>query len=119
MTAGTPMRLFRFTHADGSAKEWAWGRHPDGSVEVRWGRAGRLVQSATYPASRLAEVQRREQEKTRKGYVYQGQARIAADGRPVPVGSAGAVRPRHIDRPTAASPIDLSRIETGGEDYWF
>jgi predicted DNA-binding WGR domain protein len=112
------MRLFRFTHADGSAKEWAWCQHSDGTVEVRWGRAGRLVQSETYLASRLAEVQRRERDKTRKGYVYQGQAMIAADGRPVPVGS-GAARPRHIDRPTTASPIDLSRIETGGEDYWF
>ena len=44
------LRLFRFTHPDGTAKEWAiadW--RPVPRLEVRWGKAGQLVQNQTRP----------------------------------------------------------------------
>jgi hypothetical protein len=44
--------LYRYTHSDGTAKDWAWCEHPGVGMEVRWGRAGRLVQKATYPTGK-------------------------------------------------------------------
>jgi hypothetical protein len=32
--------LYRYTHADGSAQEWAWCAQPGAHIEVRCRRAG-------------------------------------------------------------------------------
>jgi hypothetical protein len=32
--------LYRYTHPDGGAKEWAWCSEPGVGIEVRRGRAG-------------------------------------------------------------------------------
>jgi len=113
--------LYRYTHADGSAKEWAWCVQADG-IAVRWGRAGRLVQQARYPLARRAEIEERARAKERKGYRYLGRYGIDADGRAVAV-TAQTNRPtRSTPKPTTkpnVTPIDLSKVETGGEDYWF
>jgi hypothetical protein len=44
---GKTYELFRFTHPDGSAKEWGYAAmgSDSGLYEVRWGKAGRLVQN--------------------------------------------------------------------------
>ena len=120
--------LYRFTHSDGTAKDWAWCEHPGVGLEVRWGRSGRLLQKATYPASKRRMVMERALAKQRKGYCFLGWCRIDSAGRPVdlrrpstpaPPGSAD----RRITPTTASEPgiprIDLSRIETGSDDYWF
>lgn len=120
--------LYRYTHADGTAKDWAWCEHPGIGMEVRWGRAGRLVQQATYPTSQRRRVLARALAKRRKGYCFVGWCRIDAAGRPLelrrpstPAVNADADRRTTPNPPTPASPPlpDLSQIETGTDDYWF
>ena len=119
--------LYRYTHPDGSAKEWAWCERPGVGMEVRWGRAGRLVQKAGYPPTRRREVIERALAKQRKGYRFVGWCRIDDAGRPFdvrsqPPGPSNAP-PRPEPRAThkaAGGPVpDLSTIETGTDDYWF
>jgi len=113
--------LYRYTHTDGSAKEGAGCQEPNG-IAVRWGRAGQLVQQARYPITRRAEIEERARAKERKGYRYVGRFRIDTDGRPMPLTARPSQtrpsNPKPISKPTVP-PIDLSKIETGGEDYWF
>ena len=68
--------LYRYTHLDGTAKDWAWCEHPGTGMEVRWGRAGRLVQKATYPVAKRRTVLERALAKQRKGYCFVGWCRI-------------------------------------------
>jgi hypothetical protein len=120
--------LYRFTHSDGTAKDWAWCEHPAVGLEVRWGRAGRLVQKATYPVAKRRMVMERALAKQRKGYCFLGWCRIDSAGLPVDLrrpstpASPGSAD-RRITPTTASEPgiprIDLSRIETGSDDYWF
>jgi hypothetical protein len=114
----TGFALYRYTHPDGSAKEWAWGEAGD-TIAVRWGPAGHLVQQAVYPRTQRDTVVQRAAAKEAKGYFYVGQFVINADGRPLATerdATAKGVTP--AGRP-AAPLIDLARLETGGEDFWF
>jgi hypothetical protein len=119
--------LYRYTHADGTAKEWAWRGHPDAGIEVRWGRAGKLVQTAVYPPSRHQEVIERALAKQRKGYRFVGWCQIDDAGKPFDVRGRSAgpshVPPRpkpHAAAKPASAPLpDLSAVETGSDDYWF
>ena len=120
--------LYRYTHADGTAKDWAWCEHPGIGMEVRWGRAGRLVQKATYPTSQRRRVIERALAKQRKGYCFLGWCRIDATGRPrelrrpsTPAVNAHADR-RTTPKPPSPAPAplpDLARVETETDDYWF
>ncbi len=119
--------LYRFTHPDGSAKEWAWRERPGVAMEVRWGRAGRLVQTAVYPPSRRRQVIERALVKQRKGYRFVGWCQIDEAGKPFDIRarpaapSAEAMRPEpHAAVKPASGPVpDLSTIDTGSDDYWF
>ena len=120
--------LYRYTHSDGTAKEWAWREESGVGMEVRWGRAGRLVQKATYPLDQRRQVMQRALAKQRKGYRFVGWCRIDPSGRPVdlrePDGPQREPAPRAgaAPRPASTPPvpgIDLSQVETGREDYWF
>ena len=119
--------LYRYTHPDGSAKDWAWCEQPGVGMEVRWGRAGRLAQKAVSPPSSRRTVIERTLAKQRKGYRFVGWCRIDAAGRPFDVRarpadpSAGMPRAEPRATPKAASsPLpDLSKIDTGSDDYWF
>jgi hypothetical protein len=120
--------LYRYTHVDGSAKEWAWCEHPGVGMEVRWGRAGRLGQKATYPLGKRREVMERALAKQRKGYRFVGWCGIDDSGRPVDLrrprsgglddASAGRPTQKRAGGPSVPLP-DLSEIETGADDYWF
>ena len=96
-------------------------------MEVRWGRAGRLVQKATYALDQRRQVMQRALAKQRKGYRFVGWCRIDPSGRPVdlrgPDGPQREPAPRPMTPKPASTPpapgIDLSQIETGREDYWF
>ena len=119
--------LYRYTHADGSAKDWAWCEQPGVGMEVRWGRSGRLVQKAIYPPSRRREVIERALAKQRKGYRFVGWCRIDEAGRPfdvrsLPPGPSTAPprpEPRAAAKPASGPLPDLSQIDTGSDDYWF
>jgi len=70
--------LWRYTHPDGSSKDWAIRRNGDGSITTRWGPTGpTLPQVSTRRQDKIAL----ENAKRRKGYVHVGQVTIAADGR--------------------------------------
>lgn len=65
--------LYRFTHPDGSSKDWAIRRIADGRITTRWGRTGpTLPQVGTRHQDKIAL----ENAKRRKGYVYVGQVLI-------------------------------------------
>ena len=118
--------LYRYSHSDGTAKEWAWREESGVGIEVRWGRAGRLVQQATYPLDQRRQVMQRALAKQRKGYRFVGWCRIDPCGRPVdlrdpavgPREARAATPPRPVSTPLVPG-IDLSQVETGREDYWF
>ena len=120
--------LYRFTHSDGTAKDWAWCEHPGVGMEVRWGRAGRLVQKTTYPVAKRRVVMERALEKQRKGYCFLGWCRIDSAGRPVDLRRPATpsvkddanrrTTPKPASPPSLPLP-DLSQIETGTDDYWF
>jgi predicted DNA-binding WGR domain protein len=74
--------LYRYRHPNGEAKEWAVAI-VDGQVNVRYGKAGSLVNGGK-PEARFtdahAEKNRRVREKTRKGYEYVDRVVIHTDG---------------------------------------
>jgi len=119
--------LYRYTHSDGTAKEWAWREEAGTGMEVRWGREGSLVQRATYPLGQRRQVMQRALAKQRKGYRFVGWCRIDPSGRPVdlrePDGPPREPAARPMTPKPASTPpvpgIDLSQVETGREDYWF
>jgi hypothetical protein len=120
--------LYRYTHSDGRAKDWAWCEHPGLGLEVRWGRADRLVQKATYPAGQRRLVMERALAKQRQGYWFVGWCRIDSSGRPVALRRPETPSLRNqADRRTTPNPVsppsrpwpDLSQIDTGRDDYWF
>ena len=119
--------LYRYTHPDGSAKEWAWREESGVGMEVRWGREGRLVQKAAYPLDQRRQVMQRALAKQRKGYRFVGWCRIDEAGRPFDVRarpanpSAKPMRPepRAAAKPASGPVPDLSKIDTGSDDYWF
>ena len=119
--------LYRYTHADGTAKEWAWRGHPDVGMEVRWGHAGKLVQTAVYPPNRRRDVIERALAKQRKGYRFVGRCQIDEAGNPFdvrsrPAGPAPAPprpEPRAVAKLASVMLPDLSTLETGSDDYWF
>ena len=119
---GRTFELFRFTHPDGSAKEWAYSETGGGLFEVRWGRAGHLVNAQAGVA--LRTVRQREQAKLRKGYRHVGRALIFSDGdvKPLPRGqdkTPPAPCETGADKaPHPRTPIDIAAL-LGGDDEGF
>lgn len=73
--------LYRYTHADGSSKDWAIRLNGDGSFTTRWGRTGsRLPQDNTKPLRHPDEVHHLKQAKRRKGYELIGRVEIDNSG---------------------------------------
>jgi len=69
--------LYRYTHADGSTKDWAIRLNGDGSFTTRWGRTGsRLPQDKTKPLRHPDEVHHLKQAKRRKGYELIGRVQM-------------------------------------------
>ncbi|WP_200376930.1 hypothetical protein [Thiocystis violacea] len=118
--------FFRFDHADGRAKEWAYRVTETGEIEVRWGPAGRLVQRKIYPAASYGQVRQTAQTKARKGYLALGQRQIDRHGsvtmaRSTP--TTPATEPAAVTPPfrphLGVSALDLSQIETDIDNGWF
>lgn len=69
--------LYRYTHADGSSKDWAIRLNGDGRFTTRWGRTGtRLPQDKTKALRHPDEVHHLKQAKRRKGYELIGRVEI-------------------------------------------
>ena len=121
---GTIFDLYRLTHPDGSAKDWAYAETSTGLYEVRWGKQGRLVQRQV--DLRLATVRKREVEKLNKGYRYLGRFLIDSGGtvgpRPGPPQPTPAPRPAPPPRPQPQpkkTPVDLAALLGGAEDGFY
>ena len=108
--------LLRYRNADGTSKDWAYRRLPDGGTEICWGRTGSVSQTRTYGAAHAREILRRAQEKQHKGYVPQGDALLRNGSLgPVPSGPPSKPPPQKPSLPAVA----LSQIATGQDDFWF
>ncbi|MBS1202543.1 MAG: hypothetical protein H6R22_1052 [Chromatiaceae bacterium] len=104
--------LYRFEHADGTAKEWAYADLGTGWAEIRWGKAGRLCQSQMRP---IAVAIDRAAGKCRKGYRYIGDREMDARGA---AGVPGWNRACGPDPSPKTSPIDIAAL-LGGDDEGF
>ena len=95
--------LYRFTHPDGTAKEWAYHDLGNGNAEIRWGPQGQLRQSQIKP---LREAWERALQKVRKGYVKAGLVQLDDSGLPVrPVRTQPKRKPA-VDLSTLLGPED-------------
>ena len=99
--------LYRFTHADGTAKEWAYSDLGNGQAEIRWGPENQLRGFQVKP---LREAQGRAAEKLRKGYRFVGTVWLDASG------SRTSVPP---SRPTPRQPVDLAALLGSGDGFYF
>ena len=96
--------LYRFVHADGTAKEWAYSDLGTGQAEVRWGPEDQLRQSQVKP---LWEAQGRAADKLRKGYRHIGTNWLDASGSRV-----------SVLKPTK-TPVDLTPLLGEGDGFYF
>ncbi len=118
---GKTYELFRFTHPDGSAKEWGYAEMGTGSglFEVRWGKAGHLVQNQV--GLTRAIVHQRRDAKMKKGYQPVGRRLIDTQGAvsPLPRIQPASERPP-VPPPAPKKPpksaIDLAALLGGDED---
>ena len=104
--------LYRFTHADGTAKDWAYCDLGNGQAEIRWGAANLLHRAQVKP---LHEAERRAQEKLRKGYTYVCDVTLDAHGNTPRARAAGAT-------PAAApakTPVDLMSLLGDDDGFYF
>jgi hypothetical protein len=99
--------LYHFTHADGTAKEWAWCDLGTGQAEIRWGPEGQLRQSQVKP---IQQARDRATEKLRKGYQYVGVIYLDDSGTRV----SGPP-----SRPTRKTPVDLTHLLGEGDGFYF
>lgn len=86
------VQLFRFTHPDGSAKDWAYPVDTTAAspaFTVFYGRTGSALRQAETPAAQcqdrnpLREAERRAREKRAKGYHALGEFWLADHRRPL------------------------------------
>ena len=96
--------LYRFVHADGSAKEWAYSDLGHGQAEIRWGPKGQLRQSQVKPITAAWD---RAKQKVGKGYVRVGTVWLGDDGHPAP-----------SPKPTP-SPVDLKSLLGSDDGFYF
>ena len=99
--------LYRFTHADGTAKEWGYSDLGNGTAEIRWGAENQLRQFQVKPAHVARE---RAEEKLRKGYRQAGTAWLDD------AGSRTSVPPA---RPTPKTPVDIAALLGGDSDGFY
>lgn len=76
-----PFRLFRFYHANGSAKDWCYRNLLNGTAEIRWGSADRLYH---WQIKSLTQALIRAEQKEAKGYLFLGCIQLDERGNRVP-----------------------------------
>ncbi|AFL72635.1 hypothetical protein [Thiocystis violascens] len=99
--------LYRYTHPDGTAKEWAYSHLGNGTAEIRWGPSNQLRQCQIKP---LREAQERAQQKLGKGYRPIGTIWLDDAGRPVNT---------HAVRPLRKNTVDLTTLLGPGDSFYF
>jgi hypothetical protein len=119
----TQFELYRYTHPDGSAKDWAYSVatvDQQGRYLVRWGKQNHLVgnQPCTYDV-----VLKREREKLDKGYRHKGRVTLDTRGNLVTSGP-GTQTPVPTIPPSTrpkrkGSPLDIAKLLGEGADFYF
>lgn len=99
--------LYRYTHPDGTAKEWAYCNMGNGLAEIRWGPSNQLRQSQIKP---LREARERAEEKVRKGYRLVGTILLDDLGQRVKAQAARTIR---------KNPVDLNALFGGERDSFY
>ena len=99
----TRYELYRFTHPDGTAKEWAYSDLGNEQAEIRWGPENQLRQRQTKP---LREAWERALHKVRKGYVKVGFVMLDDGGSRVTPRRTPSVRKPAVDLATLLGPED-------------
>ena len=99
--------LYRYTHPDGTAKEWAYSDLGTGQAEIRWGPENQLRNSQIKP---LREAWDRALQKVRKGYVKVGLVLLDDQG------SRVTPRPRRFPPKPAA---DLATLLGPADDGFY
>ncbi|MDO9104706.1 MAG: hypothetical protein Q7U57_07065 [Methylovulum sp.] len=89
--SGNQYELYRFTHSDGTTKDWAVRANRDGSYTSRWGKTGTRLQSKTF--QNMLPMQDHIREKTNKGYKLIGMVFIDDDGKVSRVPPASSSKP--------------------------
>ena len=110
--------MYRYTHPDGSAKEWAYHDLGNGQAIVRWGPAYHLGRQQQYPA---AKARQRAREKLRTGYVHLGQVSLNQHGfRPLSTAASvpNATATRPVIKPVT-EPVDLSTLLGTDQGFYF
>jgi hypothetical protein len=98
--------LYRYTHTDGTAKEWGYSDLGNGQAEIRWGPENRL---RGHQEKSLREARERARKKQREGYRQAGTAWLGETGSRVSPPSS---------RPTRRTPVDIAAL-LGGDDEGF
>lgn len=99
--------LYRYTHPDGTAKEWAYCNLGNGMAEIRWGPSNQLRQSQIKP---LTEARERAQQKLSKGYLLIGTILLDDLGQ--------RVKTQPV-RPIRKKPVDLTALFGGERDSFY
>ena len=113
--------MYRFDHADGTAKEWAVSYLSHGKAETRWGKERHLTRTLVVPT---AIAMKREHDKEREGYLHIGRVLLDDQGRYASSIAGGQTVPAPVQRrpPTAApkaEPIDIAKLLGGGAGFYF
>nr|WP_300988563.1 hypothetical protein [Thiocapsa sp.] len=93
--------MYRFTHPDGTAKEWAYSDLGNEQAEIRWGPENQLRQRQIKP---LREAWERALHKVRKGYVKVGSVMLDNGGSRVTPRRTTSVRKPAVDLATLLGP---------------
>lgn len=124
----TVFEVYRYEHADGSAKEWAISRRSEGGkIIVRWGKEDRLAQEKKFSTGNIFSQAKsvRVNEKLNKGYRYKGEFCIDNQGRlnPVPATPKPINKPQPAPkakpRPEIVNLVELNKIDTQVENCFF
>ncbi|MEA1048395.1 hypothetical protein U5801_00970 [Lamprobacter modestohalophilus] len=115
--------MYRFTHPDGSSKEWGYCDLQNGQAIVRWGPANALTREHYCTA---AKARQKARGKLRKGYVYIGHVALNDHGfRPLSTAESSpdsTATPATTAKPTVNSPnkpIDLSVLLGNDQGFYF
>ena len=100
--------LYRYTHPDGTAKEWAYSDLGTQQAEIRWGPQNQLRNAQIKP---LHEAWERALQKVRKGYLKVGLVMLDESG--------AQIQPTPSNRSNTQPAVDLSTLLGSDNDGFY
>jgi len=99
--------LYRFAHADGTAKEWGYSDLGNGQAEIRWGPENHL---RGHQVKSLREARERARTKMRDGYQQVGTAWLDETGSRVSIPASS---------PNPKTPVNIAALLGDGDGFYF